>query len=182
MLVGTYHKGVCIFTAEECLGRNEGPNEGGDTVPALTELETSRCSGGVTDDDSVGIGGRLQGCKTAGDHKGACQETTKGSLLVLRCGEMSDWPEKDSTQGIQSKAHQDGDFVTLALEDFGSNRREAEVATAKVHNLKTGGLETGNAEYCLEMLVEDIEQSVTEAPEEEEGDDQAEWNDELLSC
>lgn len=68
---------------------------------------------------------------------------------------MCRWPEGDRAQGIKAKAHEDGELVALALEDFGGNGRKAEVTTAKVHDLETGGFELGDSERVLEMLVED---------------------------
>jgi len=48
--------------------------------------------------------------------------------------------------------------------------------------LKTGGLELCDTEDILEMLVQDIEKTVRETPEEEQGGDEGDGEDELLSC
>jgi hypothetical protein len=91
---------------------------------------------------------------------------------------VSDRPEEDSTKRVERKTHQDGLLVTAALKDFGGNGREEEVTTTEVHDLETSGLETADAENSLEMLVEDIEKTVGETPEEEERDDEGEGEDE----
>lgn len=70
---------------------------------------------------------------------------------------MSDRPEKDGTERVQSETHKDRNLVALALEDFGSDGRKAEITTTKVHDLETSRLKTSDTEHGLEMLVEDIE-------------------------
>jgi hypothetical protein len=90
-------------------------------------------------------------------------------------------PEKDSTERVKRKTHQNSDLVALSLHDLSSNRGEKEVAATKVDNLKAGGLELGDVEDSLEMLVENIEKAITEAPEEEERDDQGEREDEFFA-
>lgn len=87
-------------------------------------------------------------------------------------------PEEDSTQGIERKAHKNGDLVTLSLHNLSSNRGEEKVATTEVDDLKTGRLKLGDLENRLEMLVENIEKAVTETPQEEERDDEGEREDE----
>lgn len=56
-------------------------------------------------------------------------------------------------------------------------RGEEEVSTTKVHDLETSRFELRDSQDILEVLVENIEQSVGESPEEEERDDQAERED-----
>lgn len=136
----------------------------------------------MANDDSIGVGRGFEGSKTASNDESASQETTESSLLVGRGREMSDRPEEDGSKRVESETHENRDLVALALENFSGNGRKAEVTTAEVHDLETGRLETRNAENCLEMLVEDIEKTVRETPEEEERDDQAQRVDELLAA
>nr|POF04557.1 hypothetical protein CFP56_56038 [Quercus suber] len=159
--VDVLHVGEVVgaLAAEESLGGDEWADETRDTVPSvrfrqLRELETRGGCSWVTDDDGVGVGSSLQGGETAGDDKGASQETTEAGFGMFDAAEMSRRPEHDGTDRVESQTHEDGDFVAFALEDFGRDRREAEITTAKVHDLETGGFESGHAERVLEMLVE----------------------------
>ena len=94
---------------------------------------------------------------------------------------MGSWPEHDSTDGVQRKTHKNTDLVTETLQDLSGDGREDEVTTTKVHDLKTGGFELCDAEDILEMLVQDIEKTVRETPEEEQRGDEGDGEDELLS-
>lgn len=73
---------------------------------------------------------------------------------------MGCWPEKDGAETVEGEAHENGDFVTFSLHDFGCDRGEEEVAASEVDDLKTGGLEFGDVEDGLEMFVENIEEAV----------------------
>jgi len=77
-------------------------------------------------------------------------------------------PEEDGTERVKAETHDDGDLVTLALEDLSGDGREDEVTTTEVHDLETGRLELCDSENILEVLVQDIEKTVRETPEEEE--------------
>lgn len=153
-----------VGTAEEELGGDERPDEGGNTVPGLAELQTSGSAGRVADDDGVRVGSRLESCKTAGNDESACAEATEGGLLVTGGGEMRSRPEHDGTKGVERETHEDGDLVTLALHDFGGNGREKEVTTTEVDDLETSRLKLGDTKDRLEVLVEDIEKTVGETP------------------
>jgi hypothetical protein len=72
---------------------------------------------------------------------------------------VSSGPEHDSTEGVERETHEDSGLVALALEDFGGDRREAEVTTTEVHDLETGRLKLGDVEDDLEVLVEHIEET-----------------------
>lgn len=95
---------------------------------------------------------------------------------------MCGWPEHDSTDGVERETHKDTDFVTEALQDLSGNGGEEEVTTTEVHDLETSGLELGDTEDILEVLVQDIKKTVRETPEEEERGDEGDGEDELLSC
>jgi len=51
---------VGILAREEEVGGDQGPDEGGDAVPALAELQAGRGGGRVADDDGVAVGGGLE--------------------------------------------------------------------------------------------------------------------------
>jgi len=172
-------KAVLVLASEEELGGDQGSNERGDTVPRLTELETSVGRGRVTDDDSVRVGRSLKSSETTSNDKCASAEATEDSTTVgVGVSRLGNRPEQDSAKRVERKTHQDSLLVTASLKDLSGNGREEEVTTTKVHDLETGGLKTADAENGLEMLVEDIEKTVGETPEEEEGDDEGEGEDE----
>ena len=172
---------VLVLTGEEGVGSNERSDEGSNTVPGLAELETSRGALRSTNDDGVGVGGSLEGSKTAGDDQGADTEATEGSRCLGGTGEVCSRPEENGTERVEGETHQDGDLVTLSLEDLSGNWRVAEVTTTEVHDLEASGLELGNAEDSLEVLVENIEETVRETPEEEERCDEEDWVNELAT-
>lgn len=170
---------VLVASGEEELGGDEGSDETGDTVPRLTELESGRGRGWVTDDDGVRVGGSLEGGETTGDDQSTGEEPTVRGEPVVEAGEVSSRPEEDRAEGVEAQSHDDGELVSLSLEDLCGDWREEEVSTAKVHDLETGGLQPADLQDILEVLVEHIEQTVGETPEEEEGDDQGQRPDEL---
>jgi len=171
--------GVCA--REEVLRGDEGTDEGSDTVPGLAELQTSGGKCWVADHNCVRVGGGLKGSKTTGNDQSAGKETTEGSGCVLLGSEMSSRPEEDGTERVEAEAHDDGSLVTPALEDLSGNGREDEVTTTEVHDLKTGRLKPCDTQDVLEVLVQDIEQTVRETPEEEQRCDEAEREDEPLA-
>jgi hypothetical protein len=174
-------KVVSVLAGEESLGSDEGTDERSNTVPGLAELETRRGSLGVTDDNGVRVGSSLKGSKTTGDDKGASAETTERGRSVGLGREVGSRPEHDSTDRVERKTHKDTDLVTEALQDLSGDGREDEVTTTEVHDLETGGLELCDTEDILEMLVQDIEKTVRETPEEEQRGDEGDREDELLS-
>lgn len=170
---------VLVLAGEEELGGDEGTDEGSDTVPGLAELETSGGRLGSADDDSVRVGGSFESSETTSDDEGASAEATKDSATVgVAISRLGNRPEQNSTERVESETHQDSELVTASLENLGGNGREEEVTATKVHDLQASGLELCDAEDGLEMLVEDIEKTVGETPEEEEGDDEGEGVDE----
>jgi len=94
---------------------------------------------------------------------------------------VSSRPEEHGTKRVETKTHDDGDLVTLALEDLSGDGREDEVTTTEVHDLETGRFELCDSEDILEVLVQDIEKTVRETPEEEERSDKAKREDEPLA-
>ena len=94
---------------------------------------------------------------------------------------MRSRPESDGSDRVQGESHKNSDLVALTSHDLCSDRRVDEVAATEVHDLKASTLQLGDPEDILEMLVEDIEETVRETPEEEERDDQGEGKDESLS-
>lgn len=146
---------------EEGLGGDQRADEGRDAVPRLAELQAGRGRGRVADDDGVRVCARLEGGEAAGDDHGADEEAAKGRLLVLRGREVRRRPEHDGAQGVEAQAHDDRELVAAALEHLGRDRGEEQVATAKVHDLQSGGLEAGDAEDGLEVLVQDCANSVS---------------------
>jgi len=171
-------KAVLVLAGEEELGGNQGTDERGNTVPRLAELKTSVGTGGVANDDCVRVGRCLKSSETTSDDKGASAEAAKDCTTVgVGVSRLGNGPKQDSAKRVKRKTHQDGLLVASSLKDLSSNGREEEVTTTKVHDLETSGLETADAENGLEMLVEDIEKTVGETPEEEERDDESEGED-----
>ena len=174
-------EGVGVLAREEVLGGDKRANEGGNAVPGLAELQTSGGPGWVTDHNGVRVGGGLKGSKTAGNDQSAGEETTERSSCVVGASEVGSRPEEDGTKRVESKTHDDSDLVTLTLEDLSSDGREDEVTTTEVHDLETGRFEPCDSEDILEVLVQDIEKTVRETPEEEERCNKAEREDEPLA-
>lgn len=141
------------------------------TVPGLAELQTCRSTVRGTNDNGVRVGGGLECGESASNDEGTDTEPSKACRGMRLARKMSSRPEHDGTDGVEREAHQDCDLVTLPFQDLSSHGRVEEVATPKVHDLKACRLELGYAQYSLEVLVEDIEETVGETPEEEEGDD-----------
>jgi hypothetical protein len=84
-------------------------------------------------DSDVGVGRDLKGGETTGNDGGANNETSKDSLGVLGADrEVSDRPEEDSTDRVESETRDDGDLVTFSLEDFTSDRRVGEVTDTEI--------------------------------------------------
>jgi hypothetical protein len=48
-------------------------------------------------------------------------------------------------------------FSFCGVEKWATGQKKAEIATTKVHDLKTGRFETRDAEHSLEVLVKNIE-------------------------
>jgi len=67
----------------------------------------------------------------------------------------------------------DGFLVTVSPHDFSSNRREQKVTSSKISDLQTSRFKLGDAEDSLEVRIENIKETITETPEEEERDDEA---------
>jgi len=173
---------VGVLAGEESLGGDEGTDERSNTVPGLAELETRRGGSWVTNDNGVRVGSSFEGSESTGDNKSAGAETTERSGCIGLRTEVGRWPEHNSTDGVERKTHEDTDLVTETLQDLSGDGGENEITASKVHYLKTGGLELCDTEDILEMLVQDIEKTVRETPEEEQGGDEGDGEDELLSC
>jgi len=77
-----------------------------------------------------------------------------------------------SSDRVQGKSHENGELVALTSHDLCSDGCVAEVSTTEVHDLKASALQLGDPKDILEVLVEDIEETVRETPEEKERDDQ----------
>jgi len=162
--VDKLHRGEVVrAAAEEELAGDEGADEAGDAVPALAELEARAGGGRVPDDDGIAVGRRLQRGEAAGDDKGAGAKAAKGGAARFRGREVGGGPEEDGAEGVEREAEQDGQLVAAALEDLGRDGGEEEVATTKVHDLQTRGLETGDAKDGLEVLVKDCSSALVQS-------------------
>lgn len=144
----------------------------------MRKVETERSDLGcaVRQDGDERVGSDFQSGKTASNDERANDESTKDGLGVERVVEclMSDRPEEDSTERIERETHDDRDLVTVLLHDLSRDGREAEITATEISDLKTGRFELGNVQVVLEVLVQDIEQTVSETPQEEEGGDEDE--------
>lgn len=171
-----------VTSSEEGLGSDQRADERSDAVPRLAELEARRSCCRIPDDDGVRVGCRFQRRETTGNNGSAGAETTKASGSIAGRGEVSGRPEEHGADRVECQAHEDGDLVALSLQDFCCDGREGQVTETKVHNLESSTLQLGDAEHRLEVLVKHIEQSVGEAPEEEERGDEEDGIDQLAAC
>lgn len=170
-----------VLACEEELASDQGANKRRDAVPGLAELESggSRCR--VTDNDSVRVGCCLEGSETACDDEGADAEAAEGGVGCVFGGEVGGGPEGNGADGVEGETHEDGDFIAFATHNFCRDGGEDEISATEVHDLETGALEFGYAEDILEVFVQDVKKAIGEAPEEEKGDDEGEWEDEGFS-
>ena len=169
---------VGVLTGEKVLGSDQRTGKRSDTVERLRKLETEIRDVGRGHDRYVRVGRDFERGETAGSDGRADDETAKDRIRVGGADrELGDGPEKDGTGRVQGETHDDGEFVAAALQDFGGDGREGKVTDTKVGGLETGRLDLGDAEDVLEVLVEDIEETVCETPEEEEGGDETEGPD-----
>ena len=158
-----------VLAGEEVLGSDQRTGERGDTVERLRELQSEVGNVVGWHDRDVRVGGDLEGGKTTSDDGGTNDETTEDGLVVSLAGELCDGPEEDGTERVEAETGDDGELVTAALEDFTSDRGVGEVTNTEVSSLKTGGLGFGDVEDRSEVGVQDIEETVGETPEEEQG-------------
>jgi hypothetical protein len=167
-----------VGTGEEVLGSDEGSGEGSDAVERLGELETEVGDVDWRHGGDVGVRGDLECGETTGDDGRADDEAAKDALLVGRVdGELCDGPEEDGAERVEAETHDDGELVSAALQDFTGDGGVGKVTDTKVGDLETGRLELGDAEDILEVLVEDVEETVRETPQEEERGDEDECPD-----
>jgi hypothetical protein len=116
--------------------------------------------------------------ETASDDGGADDETAKDALLVGGGDrELCDGPEENGAERVEAETHDDGELVSPALQHFTGDGGVGKVTDTEVGDLKTGGLELGDTEDILEVLVKDVEETVGETPQEEEGGDEDERPD-----
>lgn len=167
---------VGILTGKEVLGSDQRTGERGDTVERLRELKTEVGDAGRGHDRDIRVCRDFERSKTASSDRCADDEAAKDGVGVGGADrELGHRPEKNGAERVKTETHDDGKLVAAALQDFSSNGREGKVTDTKVGSLQAGRLDLGDAENVLEVLVEHIEETVGETPEEEEGGDQAEW-------
>lgn len=166
---------VGVGSGEEVLRGDQRAGERRDTVERLRELQSERGMFVWREDRDVRVGSDLERSQTTGDDRSADDEATEDSMRVLGVGaELGDRPEEDGAQGVQAETHDDSKFVAFTLHDLSGDRRVGKVSDTEVGDLKTGGLELGDVERVLEVLVQDVEETVCEAPEEEQSGDERE--------
>jgi hypothetical protein len=169
---------VGVAAAKKVLRSDEGSRERGDAVERLGELQSEvgdvvRGHGG-----DVGVCGDLECSETASDDGGAGDKAAENALLVGRAnGELCDGPEEDGPERVEAETHDDGELVSAALQHFTGDGGVGKVTDTEVGDLETGGLELGDTEDILEVLVQDVEETVGETPQEEEGGDEDECPD-----
>jgi hypothetical protein len=143
---------VGLVTArEEVLGSDERTGERSDTVHGLRDLETEVGRADRGHDGDVGVGSGLKGSKTTGDDSSADDEATEDGLVVAADRELGYGPEKDGTERIERKTHDDGLLVAATLENLSGDGRESKVTDTEVGNLKTSRLELGDVKDILEV-------------------------------
>jgi len=159
--------GVCA--TEEELGGDQRTSKGCNTVETLRKLQSQTSNVVRWHDSDIRVGGDFKSGETASNHSGADNETGKdGARVGCTDREVCDRPEEDSTERVETETGNDGDLVSLSLQDFGSDGRVCKVTNTKVGGLKTGRLSSRDLENVLEVLVQDIEKTVGETPKEEE--------------
>jgi hypothetical protein len=86
-------------------------------------------------DSDIRVGGDFKSGETASNHSGADNETGKdGARVGCTDREVCDRPEENSTERVETETGDNGDLVSLSLQDFGSDGR-----VCKVTNTKVGG-------------------------------------------
>jgi len=87
-------------------------------------------------DSDVRVGRDFEGGETTSNNGSADDETGKDGLRVVGTdGEVSDRPEENSTDRVESETRDDGDLVTFSFEDFTSDRGVSEVTNTEVGGL-----------------------------------------------
>ncbi|KFY31454.1 hypothetical protein V493_01094 [Pseudogymnoascus sp. VKM F-4281 (FW-2241)] len=77
-------------------------------------------------------------------------------------------PEEETSDSEDEEAAHEGDAEAVAAQDPAGEGERAEEVGAEVGGGEAGGFGGGDGELLLEMAVEDVEEAVGEAPEEEE--------------
>jgi len=166
---------VLVTAREEVLGSNEGTGEGSHAVERLGELQPKGSDVERLQGRHVGVRGDLERSQATSDNGRACNESTEDcSSIGAGRGRLRDRPKQDSTQRVEGQTGDDGDLVTLAFENFTGNGRVTEVTDTEIGDLKTGGLKLGDMKDVLEVLVQYIEETVRETPQEEQRRDERE--------
>ena len=105
----------------------------------LTLRELQSQTGNVVrrHDRDIRVGRDFKCGKTAGDDESADYKARKDRLGVGSADrEFGDGPEEDGTNRVESETGNDGELVTAAFQDLGSDGRVAEVTTTEVGDWK----------------------------------------------
>jgi hypothetical protein len=103
---------------------------------------------------------RLEGGETGPDNEHAAAESTKG-LVETR------WPEQQATNRENGKTSHEGDTETKSSKNPTRDCRWANEVSAKIGRRETSSHGRINGKSFLEVRVQNIEETVGEAPKEE---------------
>lgn len=147
-------------------------DDGADSLDGLGKLETELGVLWRTADGNVRVGRSLKSRQARADDEHGAAEATEGTIDGGR-------PEHQSTDAVKAETENEGVAVSESAEEPTRVCERANEVGAKVGTLETRGHTLGDVERNLEAGVEDVEESISKTPEEEEDRDQGDGEDRL---
>ena len=164
-----------VGVLEENAGREEGCHDGADSLERLRELETElrQAWGTASSDERVGRG--LEGGQSGADDEKRAAEAGEGAV-------DGRGPEHEGTDAVDAETSDEGPSVAELADDPARVGGGADQVGTEVSTLETTSFGRGNVEGRLKLGVQDVEETVGEAPEKEEDGDEDDGEDGLPYC
>ena len=161
--VGPLHgcEGVWVRRFEEHAGREQGRHDGADGLEGLREFEAEFGVARGTAGRDEGVRGRFERREARADDEQGPAEAAEGALQRRR-------PEHEGSDPVDAQACDEGPSVAEFADEESRVRGRADEVGAEVGALEAAGAGGGDVEGCLEFGVEDVQEAVGEAPEEEQ--------------
>ena len=163
--------GLGVF--EEDARSEEGCHDGANGLERLGKLETEFRQSGRTTGGDERIGRGFEGGETGADDEEGAAEAAEGSIDGRR-------PEHQGSDTVDTEAGDEGPSVAESADNPAGVGEGTDEIGAEVSTLQTTSLGRGDVEGVLELGVEDVEEAVGKAPEEEEDGDEGDGEDGLF--
>ena len=159
---GRAAQGLGRRRAEEDRAADQGAEEDAQGIERLGQVQPLRGLGRIAQDVDVGVGAGLQDAQAGGENEHRADEGQEGARARRR-------DEQQGADGGDRQTRHDAELVAARVQQHARRDRQQQIGP-EIGDLQPGAVGLADAQRLLEMLVQHVQQTIGQTPDQEAGD------------